>query len=193
MITVVSGLPRSGTSLMMQMLTAGGLVPLTDGQRASDADNPRGYYELEKVKRLKQDSSWLPEAEGRVIKVISSLLFDLPATHEYRVIFMLRELGETLASQQEMLARRGAPPGPDDAAMRAHFERHLVKVRRFLEESPHLRTLWCSYNELVQDPRPIVAEIIPFLGGELDQARMIAAVDPQLYRQRRGAPGESAP
>ncbi|NQU11014.1 SWF/SNF helicase family protein, partial [bacterium] len=181
MITVVSGLPRSGTSLMMQLLAAGGLAPLTDGQRSADADNPRGYYELEKVKRLKEDSAWLADAGGKAIKVVSSLLFDLPAAYQYRVVFMTRALDETLASQQEMLARRCAPPGPADAEMRAHFERHLAKVRDFLARSAHLPTFWCSYNELLENPPVIVARIVAkwrryhFL-SDVDQRRLMIAM-----------------
>ena len=111
MITVVSGLPRSGTSLMMQMLEAGGMETVTDGQRAPDADNPKGYYELERVKRLKEDHAWLAEAEGKALKVVSMLLYDLPADFRYRVLFMERDLDEILSSQRTMLARRGTGEG----------------------------------------------------------------------------------
>ena len=103
-IVVVSGLPRSGTSMMMKMLEAGGLTPLTDGQREADEDNLGGYYEFEQVKKMAQDSGWLEEARGKVVKVISRLLYDLPKTYHYRVIFMQRHLDEVLASQQQMLA-----------------------------------------------------------------------------------------
>src|SRR5437764_1475845 len=100
-IIVVSGLPRAGTSLMMQMLDNGGIEVLTDGVRAADTDNPRGYYELEKVKRLKQDASWLPQARGKVFKMVSQLLYDLPASEAYRVLFMERDFDEMLRSQEK--------------------------------------------------------------------------------------------
>ena len=106
-VTVVSGLPRSGTSLMMQMLAAGGVELLIDQIRRADADNPRGYFELEAVKRTRQDASWLDDAAGKAVKVIHLLLRDLPDDREYRVVMMSRDLDEVLASQQAMLARSG--------------------------------------------------------------------------------------
>ena len=108
-IIIVSGLPRCGTSLMMQMLVQGGFEAVTDHIRAADTDNPRGYYELEKVKKLKEDASWLPETRGKVVKMVSQLLFDLPAGERYRVIFMQRDLDEMLASQEKMLERLNRP------------------------------------------------------------------------------------
>ncbi len=186
-ITIVTGLPRSGTSLMMQLLQAAGVDLLTDGIRTPDADNPQGYFEFERVKTLGEDPSWLNNAEGKAVKVISLLLFDLPATHRYRVIFMLRNIDEILASQRNMLRRRGVPEGgPDDAQMRRHFETHLTKVRRHVDAATTMETLYCRYNDLLADPPTAVAEIAAFLGGSPDQARMIAAVDPTLYRQRNG-------
>src|SRR5262245_12295550 len=106
-ITIVSGLPRSGTSMMMSMLEAGGLGALTDGIRAADEDNPKGYYEFERVKKIKQDTAWLADAKGRVVKMISQLLLDLPAAYQYRIIFMRRNIDEILASQKQMMVRRG--------------------------------------------------------------------------------------
>ena len=119
------------------------------------------------------------------MKVVSALLFDLPPTRRYRVIFMTRELDEILASQREMLRRRGvADAGPDDALMRRHFENHLARARRFVESAAHIETLWCSYNDLLREPPAAVARVADFLGGELERERMVAAVDPGLYRQR---------
>src|SRR5262245_20267166 len=113
-IIVVSGLPRSGTSLMMQMLDRGGIPAVTDRLRAADEDNPRGYYEFEAVKRTKQDASWLPAARGRAVKLVSSLLYDLPNSEAYRVLFMQRDMDEVLESQEKMLARLGRPTVPRD-------------------------------------------------------------------------------
>ena len=111
-IIIVSGLPRCGTSLMMQMLVQGGFEAVTDHIRTADTDNPRGYYELEKVKKIKEDASWLPETRGKVVKMVSQLLFDLPASERYRVIFMQRDLDEMLASQEKMLERLNRPSAP---------------------------------------------------------------------------------
>ena len=186
MITIVTGLPRSGTALMMQILQAAGMELVTDGVRPPDADNPRGYFEFERVKRLAADGAWLAGAERKAVKVVSLLLLELPPDYRYRVIFMTRDMDEILASQREMLLRRRVrETGPDDAEMRRHFEDHLAKVRRHLSEAANVETLYCSYNELLADPPAIVARIAAFIGGDPDRQRMLAAVDPSLYRQRK--------
>ncbi len=186
-ITVVSGLPRSGTSLMMQMLKAGGLPVLSDGQRSADTDNPRGYYELEAVKKLKDDTSWLGSARGHVIKAVSVLLYDLPPTHSYRVVFMVRNLDEVLASQQEMMRRRGTlKPGGDVAAMKRHFESHLKKLRDWLAGQPNFRVYYCDYRELLEGRGDHVRRLAEFLDGDLDQQAMARSVDQTLYRNRAG-------
>ncbi len=185
-ITVVSGLPRSGTSLMMKMLEAGGLAPLTDGLRAADPDNPEGYYEFERAKGLPRgDTAWLPEAQGRAVKVISALLEALPAGHDYRVIFMRRRMAEVLASQRKMLARRGEPADAiPDARLAPIMEKHLAKVAAWLAGQPQVATLDVDYNALVADPQPWAEAVNRFLGGGLDVDRMVAAVRPDLYRNR---------
>src|SRR5262245_294181 len=146
-VTVVSGLPRSGTSLMMRMLDMGGRPPLTDGVRAADPDNPRGYYEYERVKQLpKGDHAWLPDARGRAVKVISALLEHLPDGYEYRVIFMRRRMEEVMASQREMLVRRGeAADATTDAAMTALFDKHLHRIEGWFAAQPHVRRLDVDY------------------------------------------------
>ncbi len=133
MIIIVSGLPRSGTSLMMQMLEAAGLSILSDNERRADDDNPRGYYELEKVKALNRDNSWIDEAEGKVVKAISLLLYDLPADRQYKIVFMTRRMEEILASQSAMLQRRGEAEGPSDDRMRNYFEKHLADLTPWLD------------------------------------------------------------
>jgi hypothetical protein len=186
MVTIVSGLPRSGTSLMMQMLHAGGMPLLTDGCRTADADNPAGYFELERVKQLKSDHDWLAQADGKAVKIVSLLLFDLPSALLCRVIFMTRALDEILASQAEMLRRRGATAtGPDDAAMRRHFENHLAKVQRFLDARPRTAVYRCSYNALMASPQSVTSEVAAFAGPGLDAAGMMQAINPLLYRQRK--------
>lgn len=185
-ITIVSGLPRSGTSMMMKMLEAGGLPLLTDGRRTADQDNPKGYYEFERVKKLKDgDFTWLPEAQGKVVKVISYLLESLPQGYTYQVIFMRRLLPEILASQRKMLANRGEDPDKvSDAEMARLFEKHLAQVDAWIASRPHLQRLDVDYNRLIRDPLPFIAEINRFFGGRLDEDAMAAVIDPGLYRQR---------
>jgi len=183
-VTVVSGVPRSGTSLMMSMLVAGGLEPLQDGVRAADEDNPRGYYELEAVKRLKEDASWVSAAAGRVVKVVHVHVKDLPREKvAYRLVLMKRDLGEVLRSQRRMLERRGKPGGSlsDDRAAQL-FAKQVEDLERLLAAEPAFAWMPVSYNDLVRDPAPLAAEVNRFLGGGLDEAAMRAQVDPGLYR-----------
>lgn len=184
-ITIVSGLPRSGTSMMMKMLQAGGLAVLTDGARAADSDNPRGYYEFERVKKLREgDVGWLAQAGGKVVKVISELLRWLPPEYAYRVIFMRRAMSEILASQKTMLMRRGADPGPTDEKMAALYAGHLQDVERWLEGQPHMDVLYVSHHDVLADPTTQCRRINTFLGGSLDEWKMAGIVEPSLYRQR---------
>lgn len=184
-VTVVSGLPRSGTSMMMRMLEAGGLPVLVDGLRTADEDNPRGYYEFERVKQLEHDTAWLPEARGKVVKIISALLQHLPPSERYRVVFMRRDLGEVLASQREMLRRRGEPTDATrDEEMARFFTSHLRRVEGWLAAQPACDVLYVSYNDLLREPGPSSHEVAAFLGGELDAARMREVVSQRLYRQR---------
>jgi hypothetical protein len=185
MITIVSGLPRSGTSLMMQMLAAGGMPILSDGERPPDVDNPRGYLEWERIKQLPKDPGCIAEAEGKAVKVISRLLLSLPEGHEYRVIFMQRPLPEVLASQEVMLRNRGtANPGTANAAMAAAFESHLREVNTWLDGKAYVKTLRVSYHEVLRDAEAIAEKLIQFLGIELNVQAMSAQVDATLYRNR---------
>ena len=141
-ITIVSGLPRSGTSMMMQMLRSGGLEVVTDEIRKADEDNPRGYFELERVKKLKEDKFWLSECVGKAIKVISVILFDLPSHYNYKIIFMQREIEELLASQKLMLQRRGgkgAEVGEEEMA--GKFVEHLKQVEDWLARQGNIQVL----------------------------------------------------
>lgn len=187
-ITVVSGLPRSGTSLMMKMLQAGGLQPLTDHVRSADEDNPQGYYEFERVKGLKDgDSAWLDQAQDRAVKIISWLLRFLPDGYDYRVLFMQRTMAEILASQKKMLVRRGEnAEAVSDEEMARAFEKHLEEVTRWLVQQPNIQVLYVPYNELLEAPGAHVQAINQFLGGQLDTAPMLQVIDPSLYRQRAG-------
>ena len=184
-VTIVSGLPRSGTSMMMAMLQAGGLEVLTDEVRKADEDNPRGYFEFERVKQVKEDRSWLPGALGKVVKMISALLDKLPSDHHYKVVFMERNIDEVLASQNQMLVRRGEPTDAVDDEMRMLFRKHLRQIGEWLEEQSNFDVLYVSYNDTLQRPRENVEKINGFLGGSLDVDQMVAVVDRKLYRQRR--------
>jgi len=185
MITIVSGLPRSGTSLMMQMLVAGGMTPLSDGERAADADNPRGYLEWERIKQLPNHPDCIAEAEGKVVKVISRLLLALPSGHDYRVIFMQRPLPEVLASQDEMMRRRGTyKEGANPAAMAAAFEKHLREVYAWLQGKPYVKRLQVSYHEALENPQQTSRGIAEFLAVPLNVEAMTQQVDASLYRNR---------
>lgn len=187
-VVVVSGLPRSGTSMMMKMLEAGGLPILTDGLRAADSDNPKGYYEFERVKQLpKGDTAWLPDAQGKAVKVIAALLEHLPPGYHYKVIFMQRRMAEILASQRKMLVRRGEDPNKiSDEELARLFNKHLRKVETWLAAQPNFAVLNVDYNQTLVDPWPQVAEVNRFLGGCLDEEKMVQVVDPTLYRNRAG-------
>jgi hypothetical protein len=184
-IAIVAGLPRCGTSMMMRMLEAGGLPVLVDGVRRPDEDNPCGYYEFERVKQLKVDKTWLPEARGRVVKMVSALLPELPVDHRYRVVFMERDMTEMLASQGAMLARQGR--ADDDRPVEqqvAAFARHVASLFAWLDRQPNFAVLRVSYNEMLDDPRSQIDRVNGFFGGTLDAAAMAAVVDHALYRQR---------
>lgn len=185
MITIVSGLPRSGTSLMMQMLAAGGLPILSDGERKSDTDNPRGYLEWERIKQLPKDPGCIAESEGKVVKVISQLLLLLPAGHDYRVVFMQRPLVEVLKSQDEMLARRGNyVAGEDTGAIEKAFQRHLVAVDKWVADRTDIAFLRMQYHQILREPRTASEEIATFLKVPLDVEAMTRQVDSNLYRNR---------
>jgi hypothetical protein len=173
----------------MQMIAAGGVEPLTDGERIADVDNPRGYFELDAVKRLKQNSACLHGASGKAVKVISHLLGDLPPGETYRIIFVERDLDEILASQAKMIARLGKPAPPQEVVRRA-FVTHLEAFDRLAASRPDFAILRMAYAEMVADPEAAAEQIAVFLsaGGfdELDVAAMAAAVDAGLYRNRRG-------
>ena len=187
-IIVVTGLPRSGTSMAMKMLEAGGVPVLVDGIRTADDSNPNGYYELERVKALEKhrDISWLPEARGKAVKIISFLLTWLPETYAYKVVFMQRDLGELLASQNTMLVRRGETDRTgNDEQTRTFYEQHLDQVSRFLSRRPCFSTLTVNYSDVVNRPEDEARRMADFLGGRLDVDRMAGVANPSLYRNRR--------
>jgi len=183
--TIVSGLPRSGTSMMMQVIEAGGIPVLSDHIRSRDDDNPKGYYEFEPVKKTKTDSSWVPGSRGKVVKVIYSLLYDLPPDYEYRVVFMERSLSEVLASQKKMLERRGQQGGgvPEEK-MAALFRSQLATFEHWIRNRNNFSMLRVGYADMIADPETAVDRVNAFLGGSLNREAMIRAVDPDLYRNR---------
>jgi hypothetical protein len=184
-VTIVSGLPRSGTSMMMRMLEAGGMPVVTDAIREADVDNPRGYYEFEPAKKTKDDPSWLDSAHGKAVKMVYQLLYDLPGDRHYRVLFMRRSMPEVLASQKKMLARLGRDAGGiSDEKMAALFQAQLAKFEAWAAQQPHLAILEVDYNQMVSDPVPLASRVNQFLGGILDEGKMVAVVEPDLYRNR---------
>jgi sulfotransferase family protein len=186
-IIVVSGLPRSGTSMMMNMLAAGGLEILADGERVADIDNPKGYFELERIKNLEKetDKSYLRAARGKAVKVISFLIKDLPGENDYRVLFMRRDLDEVLASQQKMIDRlESADSDAEAAAMKEAFRNDIARVRMLCRTRPNFALREIRYKDAVADPAAASRAVNEFLGGRLDEAAMRAAVDAALYRNR---------
>ena len=185
-IVVVSGLPRSGTSMLMKMLEAGGTKVVQDGVRTADDDNPKGYFEHERVKDLAKepDKSWLLAARGKAIKVISYLLKDLPANHNYCVLFIRREMSEVLASQQKMLGRRGEATTAEDDQMTELFENDLWRADYLLKHAPQFEVLELKYRDVLDNPKSAAERIDAFLGGRLTVDAMTGVVDRQLYRNR---------
>jgi hypothetical protein len=192
-VTIVSGLPRSGTSMMMRMLGEGGMPLLIDNLRSADIDNPNGYYEFEPVKTTKEDPSWLADGVGKVVKMVHLLLLDLPLEYQYRVILMRRDMREVIRSQNRMLERKGRPVNdlPDERITQL-YRGQLEKVTSHLESHhPTFRYLEVDYNAIVADPRPTAQRISDMLDG-LDVPRMAASVDARLYRNRGQAPASPA-
>ncbi len=185
-VIVVSGLPRSGTSMMMQMLHAGGIEPLTDGNREADDNNPKGYYEYDKVKKLLVDQSWLDEAQGKVVKIITQLVSKLPATNNYKIIYMDRDISEVLVSQQKMLGKtadvnsNAFPLGMDMA-----FKKQVAKMKTWVDSQPFVDILKINYRDCINNPLDNASKIAQFLGKELDLSAMAQAVDPNLYRNKK--------
>jgi hypothetical protein len=185
-IIVVSGLPRSGTSLMMQMLHAGGIEVVSDHVRTADVDNPRGYFEFERVKQVGKDASWMPEVRGKAVKMVSPLLYHLPPTEQYRIVFMQRNLEEIVVSQEKMLQRRNAPIAPRDQILDA-YAIHLDALFQWLPGRSNMRLLTVNYNDLVREPRALAERVSQFLDGQPAADDMMRAVHTDLYRNRSHA------
>lgn len=171
--------------MMMQALDAGGIPPLTDGEREADDDNPKGYYELECVKQIKQDAGFLDQAQGKAVKLIHLLVQRVPASYDCRVVFMRRPIDEVLASQAKMLERsgkKGAAVSPD--VLKGVFTKQLSETLGWLEAQRNMRVLEVEFRGMFADPAQEMARVDAFLGGGLDVPAMAGAVDPSLYRNR---------
>jgi hypothetical protein len=183
--TIVSGMPRSGTSLAMQMLRAGGMPLLIDDHRAADVHNPRGYFEYEPVKRLAADSSWVKVARGRAVKIIYRLLRHLPNDIDYRIVFLERNLVEVFESQQDMLLSKNDPAALQDRErLLSALSAELVKAKQWLSHCANMQILTVPYADVIANPAKWSHKISRFLDG-LDESVMAAAVDPALYRHTR--------
>lgn len=183
-ITIVSGLPRSGTSMMMRMLEHGGIPALTDGIRKADDDNPLGYYEFEPVKRLSKDFSWLPDASGKAVKIIYVFLDKLPPGHQYRIIFMRRNLEEVVLSQKTMLRHRQEADRMSDQQLMDAYAEQLARLELWMRRQENFQVLYLDYQDVVNEPARAASEISGFLGLPLDTKAMVEAVDPALHRNR---------
>jgi hypothetical protein len=186
-VIIVSGLPRSGTSMTMQMLAAGGVKVVTDGVRKPGEDNPKGYYEDVRVKDLAEDDvdrTWVRDARGKAIKIISFLLNYLPENNNYKVIFMRRDLSEVLASQQKMLDRHGEENDTDDEKMLEVWKDHLWKVNYLMTHADRFELLNVPYRDVVAKPVEQARRIKEFLGLSVEPEQMAGAVDEKLYRNR---------
>ena len=171
--------------MMMRMLDAGGMPILTDHVRTADEDNPKGYYEFERVKQIEHDKEWLDDAQGKVVKMIAALLKHLPPTYRYKVIFMRRDIQEVLASQRQMLIRRGeATDTINDEEMARLFRRHVARTEGWIEDQDHIEVIYVDYGQVLKDPHTQAEAIEGFLGRELAVEKMARVVDPTLYRQR---------
>ena len=186
-VIVVSGLPRSGTSMMMRMLDAAGVPIMTDAIRKADIDNPKGYYEYERVKHLEKetDKSYVRDARGKALKVISFLLKDLPDDNHYQVIFMRRHLDEVIDSQNKMLDRRGESSIAERERMAEAYRNHLAAVKILVRNRPNFEMLELRYDQAVNDPAGAARAVNAFLGGKLDERAMTATIDAELYRNRK--------
>jgi len=183
-ITIVSGLPRSGTSMMMRMLEKGGIPILTDGVRKADDDNPLGYFEFEPVKRLDKDASWLPQAYNKAVKIIYIFLYQLPREHRYKVIFMRRNLEEVVASQKAMLRRRQEADRMSDEQLADSFNDQLQRLDIWIRRQENFPIQYFDHRDVLTDPATAAFSISRFLGLPLDADAMIQSVVPSLHRNR---------
>jgi hypothetical protein len=181
-------LPRSGTSMLMQMLAAGGMPVVSDGLREADDDNPRGYLEFEPVKNLPQDPAWLYDVRGKAVKIVAPLLRAVPSDLACRVILSERDLDEVLDSQDRMLARRDHAPASSERRrmLKGEYRQLLERVKVMLTQRPRTQLLVIEHGRAMSHPLEAVKRVNDFLGGGLNVAKMAATIDPALHRNRVG-------
>lgn len=180
MIVVVAGLPRSGSSLMMQMLEAGGMEILTDEKRGADDSNQKGYYEYAPVLKIDKDNTWMYKAEGKAVKILTHLIKHVPTEFEYKVIYMTRDLDEVLDSQDKMIGVESKNRG----VVKEMLRKYDANIFSWVITRDNFEVTHCYYNQILKDPRNTAEHINMFLGGWLDEEKMISVVDENLYRSR---------
>jgi len=186
-ITVVSGLPRSGTSMMMKILSAGKMSLLIDDIRMPDEDNPKGYFEFERVKDLKNDNSWLDIARGKAVKIVSPLLchLNLDAKYRYKIIFMMRNVYEILNSQKKMASRlKLGEDDIEDSVLIQNYSLHLKEIQEWEKQNENVDVMYLNYTDVITNPLAAVQRICSFLDLSLNMQEMSAVIDDSLYRQR---------
>ncbi len=182
LLIVVSGIPRSGTSLLMQILQAGGMEVLADKKREPDRNNPKGYLEYEAVKRLAKDNSCLRNQTGKAVKVISHLLKHLPDGHKcYKIIFINRDMNEIIKSQRRMLKK---DEKKYSKPLIKAFLKELKEVKKWVEKDPNKQLLNLDFRDVIKHPLREIEKIIRFIDAPLDKEKMKDAVDPSLYRTK---------
>jgi hypothetical protein len=188
-IVIVSGLPRSGTSVMMQMLARGGLPPKTDERREADEHNPEGYFEWEEIRNLPRDPALITRAAGHAVKVVSPLLAHLPAEHRYKVIFMRRPPAEVARSQHKMRGRLAGEEAPAAERMLPLLAQHQAETLAALREAPHVELFVVDYPALVADPATTCTRLVEFLGAARlpSASEMPSVVRPELHREKETA------
>jgi len=185
MLFIVTGLPRSGTSLMMQMLHRGGFPVLTDQQRRADTSNPRGYFEYEPVKKIAVERKWLAHAGGKAVKIVVPLIRYVPGHYACRVVFMERPLDEIMRSQETLLQKQGKVSDREETnRLRDLFGKELRESKSLIAERSRWQVLFISYPDLMENPLLQAERLNRFLGGRLSEREMVRQVDPALYRQR---------
>ena len=183
-IIVVSGLPRSGTSMMMQILEAGGVEILTDNLRSPDSDNSKGYYEYEKVKNLHKDNYWLKKCQGKTIKIVSNLIKNLRSDMEYKIIFMERDITEVLSSQSKMLKNAGLNDSSSDMELKNIFLNHIKEIKIWLQNQTHMEILFVNHKDCIYNSEFVCQDILRFLDMNLNYEEMVKVVDVTMYRNR---------
>ena len=171
--------------MMMRMLAEGGIPVVTDELRRADTDNPNGYFEFETVRQMSAGNvKWLANANGKAVKVISALLEYLPSNYSYKIIFLERDVHEILASQRKMLMNRNEKEMGDEIEIEMQIQKHLSVMKPWLVRQPNIEVLYVNYNTLMTKPEPLCEQITEFLDLPLNQTRMLAVPDKQLYRNR---------